>query len=272
MFICSGSEFLWGDPVKTTMTAVKNYLIDMDGVLISGEVVIPGADEFIQRLNAKKAKFLVLTNNPIYTPKDLAHNLQKLGLDIPAGLIFTSAMATANFLKKQRPNGTAFVIGESGLTTAIHDAGYIITEHDPDYVVLGETHAYSLESLTKGIRLILNGSRFIATNPDPSGPTAAGIVPACGAVAALIEKVTNVSPFFVGKPNPFMVRSALNFLGVHSEETVIIGDRMDTDIIGGVQNGMETILVLTGVTRPEQIERYPYIPTHVYNSVAEIEI
>jgi NagD protein len=248
------------------MKPMKNYLIDMDGVLISGELVIPGADQFIERLKTNHAKYLVLTNNPIYTPKDLAHNLQKLGLDIPAELIFTAALATANFLKKQRPNGTAFVIGESGLTTAIHDAGYIITEHDPDYVVLGETRAYSLESLTKGIRLILSGSRFVATNPDPSGPTASGIVPACGAVAALIEKVTGISPFFVGKPNPFMVRSALNYLGVHSEETVIIGDRMDTDIIGGAQNGMETILVL------EQIERFPYIPTHVYQSVAEIEI
>jgi NagD protein len=257
---------------QSKMKSIQNYLIDMDGVLISGEDVIPGADDFIHRLHSKNAKYLVLTNNPIYTPKDLAHNLQKLGLDIPAELIFTSAMATANFLNKQRPNGTAFVIGESGLTTAIHDAGYIITEHDPDYVVLGETHAYSLESLTKGIRLILRGSRFVATNPDPSGPTSAGIVPACGAVAALIEKVTNVSPFFVGKPNPFMVRSALNYLGVHSEETVIVGDRMDTDIIGGVQNGMETILVLTGVTRPEQIERFPYIPTQVYKSVAEIQI
>lgn len=253
-------------------TPIKNYLIDMDGVLISGNTVIPGAQQFIERLNLKKTKFLVLTNNPMYTPKDLAHNLQKLGLDIPAELIFTSALATASFLQMQRPNGTAFVIGESGLTSALHDIGYIITEHDPDYVILGETHSYSLEGLTKGIRLIMDGARFVATNPDPSGPTDAGIVPACGAVAALIEKVTGVSPFFVGKPNPLMVRTALNYLGLHSENTVIIGDRMDTDIIGGVQNGMESILVLTGVTRQEQIERYPYIPTYVYQSVAEIEI
>jgi NagD protein len=252
--------------------ATKHYLIDMDGVLVSGQTLIPGAEQFIEKLKARQAKFLVLTNNPLYTPKDLAHNLQRLGFDIPAELIFTSAMATASFLQKQRPNGTAFVIGESGLTSAIHSAGYIITEHEPDYVVLGETHAYSLESLTKGIRLILRGARFVATNPDPSGPSVDGIVPACGAVAALIEKVTGIAPFFVGKPNPLMVRTALNYLGVHSEDTVIVGDRMDTDIIGGVQNGMETILVLTGVTRPEDISRYPYIPFHVYNSVAEIEI
>jgi len=250
----------------------KNYLIDMDGVLISGDTTIPGASQFIERLNASHGKYLVLTNNPIYTPKDLAHNLQKMDLDISPELIFTSAMATAQFLQKQRPNGTAYVIGESGLTSSMHEAGYIITEHDPDYVVLGETSAFSLENLTKGIRLIIDGARFVATNPDPSGPTAMGIVPACGAVAAMIEKATGISPFFIGKPNPLMVRTALNYLGVHSEETIIVGDRMDTDIICGVQNGMDSILVLTGVTKPEQIERYSYIPTYVYNSVAEIGV
>jgi NagD protein len=254
------------------MEQINNYLIDMDGVLISGDTVIPGAIHFIERLNASQGKFLVLTNNPVYTAKDLAHNLQKMGLDIPPELIFTSAMATAQFLEKQRPNGTAYVIGESGLTSAMHEAGYIITEHDPDYVVLGETNAFSLENLTKGMRLIIDGARFVATNPDPSGPTEMGIVPACGAVAAMIEKATGVEPFFIGKPNPLMVRTALNYLGVHSEETIIVGDRMDTDIIGGVQNGMDSILVLTGVTKPEQIERYSYIPTYVYDSVAEIEV
>ena len=254
------------------MEFTRNFLIDMDGVLISGDTVISGAKLFVERLNASQAKYLVLTNNPIYTPKDLSHNLMKMGLDIPPELIFTSAMATAQFLQKQRPNGTAYVIGESGLTSAMHEAGYIITEHDPDYVVLGETNAFSLENLTKGIRLIIDGARFVATNPDPSGPTEAGIVPACGAVAAMLEKATGVSPFFVGKPNPLMVRTALNYLGVHSEETFIVGDRMDTDIIGGVQNSMDSILVLTGVTKPEEIERYSYIPTHVYDSVAEIEV
>jgi NagD protein len=254
------------------MESKNNYLIDMDGVLISGDMTIPGAVSFIERLNKGNIKYLVLTNNPIYTPKDLAHNLQKMGLDIPPELIFTSAMATAQFLEKQRPNGTAYVIGESGLTSAMHEAGYIITEHDPDYVVLGETSAFSLENLTKGIRLIIDGARFVATNPDPSGPTAMGIVPACGAVAAMVEKATGVEPFFIGKPNPLMVRTALNYLGVHSEETIIVGDRMDTDIIGGVQNGMDSILVLTGVTKHEQIERYSYIPTYVYDSVAEIEV
>lgn len=254
------------------MKPVKNYLIDMDGVLISGSTIIPGAVEFIERIRAQGSKLLVHTNNSLYTPKDLAHNLQILGLDIPAELIFTSAMATASFLQKQHPNGTAFVIGEVGLTSAIHDAGYIITAHNPDYVVLGETNTYSFDMLTRGIRLIMDGARFVATNPDPSGPTASGIVPACGAVAALIEKVTGKAPFFVGKPNPLMVRTALNYLGVHSENTIIIGDRMDTDIVSGVQNGMETILVLSGVTRQEEIDRFPYLPSHVYPSVADIEL
>ena len=165
------------------MEQITNFLVDMDGVLISGDTVIPGAVQFIEHLNASQGKYLVLTNNPVYTPKDLAHNLQKMGMEIPPELIFTSAMATAQFLQKQRPNGTAYVIGESGLTSSMHEAGYIITEHDPDYVVLGETSAFSLENLTKGIRLIIDGARFVATNPDPSGPTAMGIVPACGAVA-----------------------------------------------------------------------------------------
>lgn len=252
------------------MKTKVNYLIDMDGVLISGNTIIPSADQFIAKLKARDIKFVVLTNNPIYTPKDLSHNLQRIGLDIPAELIFTSSIATARFIKKQHPDGTAFVIGESGLTSAIHDVGYIITEHDPDYVVLGETLSYNIEILTKAIRLIMNGARFVATNPDPSGPSESGIVPACGAVAALIEKVTGVTPFFVGKPNPLMVRTALNYIGVHSEDTVMIGDRMDTDIIGGVQNGMQSILVLSGVTKREEISRYPYQPTYIYDSVADI--
>lgn len=250
---------------------IKNYLIDMDGVLISGKHIIPGADTFIERLNAKGLRFLVMTNNPMYTPRDLSHNLQVLGLEIPETQIFTSSMATARFLQSQRPNGTAFVIGESGLTTAIHDVGYVITEHNPDYVVLGETDNYNLDLITKAVRLVASGVRFIATNPDPSGPSERGIVPACGAMAALIERATGYAPFFIGKPNPLMVRTALNYLDVHSEETVIIGDRMDTDIVSGVESGMETILVLSGVTLREEVDRYPYIPTRIVESVADIE-
>jgi NagD protein len=249
----------------------KSYLIDMDGVLVSGRTLIPGADRFIEQLKARAVEYLVLTNNSIYTPRDLAHRLQAVGLDIPVERIFTSAMATARFLQSQKPNGTAFVIGESGLTEAIHSVGYIITDHDPDYVVLGETYSYNLALITKAIRLVADGARFIATNPDPAGPSEGGLVPACGAMAALIETASGISPFFVGKPNPWMMRSALNYLDVHSENTVMIGDRMDTDIVAGVESGMETILVLSGVTHRENVAHYPYQPTRIVESVAEIE-
>jgi len=254
------------------MKSIKNFIIDMDGVLITGSQIIPGADKFIARLEELGREYLVLTNNPMYTPRDLAHRLQSIGLEIPSRRIFTSAMATANFLHSQRPNGTAFVIGEAGLTQAIHEIGYVITDINPDYVVLGETAAYNYANITKAIRLIVAGARFIATNPDVSGPTEAGIVPGCGAMAALIENATGKAPFYVGKPNPFIMRAALNYLDVHSEDTVMIGDRMDTDVVAGVQSGMQTILVLSGITEREDVERYPYRPTWVVPSVAEIEL
>lgn len=250
----------------------KNYLIDMDGVLVSGKRLILGADKFIQKLTSKDIKFLVLTNNSIFTPIDLSHRLKTIGLGIEEKQIFTSAMATAYFMSVQKYQGRAFVIGESGLNVAIHEAGYIQTDVDPDFVVLGETHDYNFRQVTKAVRLISEGAHFIATNPDPVGPTEAGVVPACGAMAALIEKASGRSPFFCGKPNPFMIRSALNYLGVHSENTVMIGDRMDTDIVAGIQSGMETILVLSGVTSAKQIKEYPYQPFQIVKSVNEIEI
>ena len=255
---------------RLQLEGLKNYLIDMDGVLISGNTLIPGADAFIQRLRERKAKFLLLTNNSRHTPRDLAFNLQNMGLNIDSECIFNSAMATARFLQTQKPGGTAFVIGESGLTSALHEIGYFITEHNPDYFVLGETLNYNFDQISRAIRLVLNGARFIATNPDASGPTESGIVPACGAMAALIQTATGVAPFFVGKPNPLMMRSALNYLGVHSEDTFMVGDRMDTDMIAGVQTGLGTILVLSGVTRLENVSRYPYNPTYIVNSVADI--
>ncbi|HSR32030.1 MAG TPA: HAD-IIA family hydrolase [Anaerolineae bacterium] len=253
------------------MNAIKHFITDMDGVLVKGRQMIPGADRFIARLQELGREYLVLTNNSLYTPRDLSHRLHSIGLEIPIERLFTSAMATASFLQSQRPEGTAFVIGESGLTQTIHDIGYVITDIDPDYVVLGETEGYNYEIITKAVRLIQAGARFIATNPDVTGPTDAGIVPGCGAMAALIEKATGKAPFYVGKPNPLMMRSALNYLDVHSEDTAIVGDRMDTDVVSGVESGMKTILVLTGVTRREDIEHYPYCPTWVLDSVAEIE-
>lgn len=253
------------------MTHPKNYLIDMDGVLVRGSTIIPGADQFIQRLIDRQAQFLVLTNNPRYTPADLAHRLGTMGLQVPSERIFSSAMATARFLKSQKPGGTAFVLGESGLTSAIHGIGYVITDLNPDYVVLGEG-SFDLEQLTKAIRLVSSGAHFLATNPDPSGPGDGGLVPACGAMAAFIEKASGVTPYFVGKPNPLMMRTALNYLDVHSEDTIMIGDTMLTDIKGGVEAGLETILVLTGSTQAHDLARFPYQPTHVLESVADIVI
>ena len=250
----------------------KNFLIDMDGVLIHGKKLIPGADEFINSLKAKGIKFLILTNNSIYTPIDLAHRLQVTGLDVEKSQIFTSAMATASFMKLQKEKGNAFVIGESGLNVAIHNAGYILTPEKPDFVVLGETFDYNFHQVTKAVQLILEGARFLATNPDPTGPTDKGIAPACGAMAALIEKASGKSPFFLGKPNPFMIRASLNYLGVHSENTVMIGDRMDTDILSGIQSGMETILVMSGVTNLKMVDDFPYRPNQIVKSVADIEV
>jgi len=244
--------------------------MDMDGVLVHEEQAIPGADRFIRRLRETGTPFLVLTNNSIYTRRDLAARLAASGLDVPEESIWTSALATARFLEDQRPGGSAFVIGEAGLTTALHEAGYTLTERAPDYVVLGETRTYSLERITLAIRLIVNGARFIATNPDPTGPSPDGPTPATGSVAALISHATSVQPYFVGKPNPLMMRSALNAIDAHSETTAMIGDRMDTDVVSGLEAGLETVLVLTGVTTRAEAERFPYRASRIVESVADL--
>lgn len=244
--------------------------MDMDGVLVHEESAIPGADRFLARLRERETPFLVLTNNSIYTRRDLSARLRASGLDVPEESIWTSALATARFLQDQRPNGSAFVIGEAGLTTALHQVGYTLTERSPDYVVLGETRTWSFERITHAIRLVLDGARFIATNPDPTGPSLQGPLPATGSVAALISRATNVEPYFVGKPNPLMMRSALNAIDAHSETTAMIGDRMDTDVVSGIEAGLETILVLTGVTTREEAERFPFRASHVVGSVADL--
>ncbi len=246
------------------------YLMDMDGVLVHEEHLIPGAEKLIDELRAKEIRFLVLTNNSIYTPRDLRARLQRTGLDVPETSIWTSALATAMFLDSQRPEGSAFVIGEAGLTTALHEIGYVLTDSDPDYVVLGETRTYSFTAITTAIRLIEQGARFIATNPDATGPTRDGSLPATGSVAALIERATGQAPYFVGKPNPLMMRSALRSVGAHSESTLMIGDRMDTDVRSGLEAGLQTILVLTGISTPETAERFPYRPSRVIDSVADL--
>ena len=247
-----------------------SFLMDMDGVLVHEEHIIPGADEFIAELTRRRANFVVVTNNPIYTRRDLRARLLATGLDIPEDRIWTSALATAKFLHSQRPDGSAFVIGEVGLTTAMHEAGYVLTDRNPDYVVLGETRTYSFEAITTAIRLIEAGARFVATNPDATGPSRAGLLPAAGAVAALIEKATGKQPYFVGKPNPLMMRSALRAMGAHSESTVMIGDRMDTDVIAGLEAGMATILVLTGISTLASVEQYPFRPSLVIDSIADL--
>lgn len=246
------------------------WLSDMDGVLVHEGVPVPGAAEFLQALTASHKRFLVLTNNSIYTPRDLHFRLKSSGLDVPQEAIYTSALAMADFLRTQRPEGSAYVIGEAGLTTALHEINYILTDIEPDYVVLGETRSYSLGAITRAVRLVANGSRFIATNPDATGPSPEGIQPACGAVASLITKATGVEPYFVGKPNPWMMRNALNKVGGHSESTAMIGDRMDTDIVSGMEAGLETILVLSGLTTREQVERFPFQPHRITNSVADL--
>ncbi len=249
---------------------IETWLTDMDGVLVHEEDPIPGASDFIEALKASGKKFLVLTNNSIFTPRDLRARLLGSGIDVPEDAIWTSALATADFLSDQRPHGTAYVVGESGMTNALHDIGYVMTDRDPDYVVLGETRTYSFEAITRAIRLIESGARFIATNPDVSGPSPQGLLPATGSVAALISAATGRQPYYVGKPNPLMMRSALNRLEAHSETTVMIGDRMDTDIISGLEAGIRTVLVTTGSTSPAMIDTFPYRPTRVVDSIADL--
>jgi NagD protein len=254
----------------TERKPVETWLTDMDGVLVHEGVPVPGAQDFIQALEKAGRRYLVLTNNSIYTPRDLHARLQTSGIDVPAEAIWTSALATAQFLDNQRPNGTAYVIGEAGLTTALHEVGYTLTETSPDYVVLGETRTYSFTQITRAIRLVDGGARFIATNPDPIGPSTEGNLPACGAFAALITRATDVEPYFVGKPNPLMMRTALNTVGGHSETTAMIGDRMDTDVLCGMEAGLQTILVLTGVTQRETVDRFPYRPSRIVDSIADL--
>jgi NagD protein len=249
---------------------ITAWLTDMDGVLVHEGHVLPGAAELISKWQSAGTPFLVLTNNSIYTPRDLSARLRAGGLDVPEDRIWTSALATASFLHSQNPNGSAYVIGESGLTQALHDVGYTQTEINPDYVVLGETRNFNFENLTKAVRLINGGARFIATNPDPTGPSAEGVLPATGSVAALLTKATGKHPYIVGKPNPMMFRSAKRKIGAHSESTGMIGDRMDTDVVAGIEAGLHTVLVLTGIADQKEIEKYPFRPTEILNSVQDL--
>jgi len=255
--------------MTTARAPAECWLIDMDGVLVHEGHALPGASDFLARLVERGRRFLVLTNNSIFTPRDLSARLAHAGLQVPEESIWTSALATAAFLSSQQAGGAAYVIGEAGLTTALHEAGYTMTDIAPDYVVLGETRTISFTSITRAIRLVAAGARFIATNPDVTSPSAEGPLPATGSVAAMITKATGAQPYFVGKPNPMMFRSAMNRIGAHAESTVMIGDRMDTDVVAGIEAGLETLLVLTGSTRAADIARFPYRPTRVLESIAD---
>ena len=254
----------------TRRDEIECWLTDMDGVLVHENSPLPGAAELLRQWDDAGTPFLVLTNNSSYTPRDLSARLRASGLNVPEDRIWTSALATADFLRSQAPGGTAFVIGEVGLTTALHEAGFIMTETNPDYVVVGETRNYSFEAITKAIRLLLNGARFISTNPDATGPSADGPLPATGAISALITKATGMEPYVVGKPNPMMFRSAMNKIGAHSENTAMIGDRMDTDIVAGIEAGLHTILVMTGISDQAEIRRYPFRPDEILSGVHEL--
>ncbi|WP_406696021.1 HAD-IIA family hydrolase [Singulisphaera sp. Ch08] len=249
-----------------------SYIVDMDGVIYHGHRLIPGVLDFLEKLRRGGHKFLFLTNNSQWTPRDLCHRLGQLGVDVDESSFHTSALATADFLHQQKPGGTAYVIGGAGLTHALYSVGYTLTESKPDYVVVGDTRSYDFEKIERATRLIVGGARFVATNLDLTGPSEQGIQPACGALVAPIELATGRKPYFVGKPNPLMMRTALRKLEAHSADSFMVGDRMDTDILAGTEAGMRTILVLSGVSSRETVEQYPFRPTLIFENVGEIPV
>ncbi|VTS02611.1 TIGR01457 family HAD-type hydrolase [Tuwongella immobilis] len=249
---------------------VYGFLIDMDGVIYRGSELIPGSDRFIHELRTRNIPFRFLTNNSQRTRRDVAAKLSRMGIEVEEEHIFTCAMATARFLAQQKPNGTAFVIGEGGLLTALHENGYAVVDHDPDYVVVGEGRTFNLELVEAAVRMIMRGAKLIATNLDPNCPTQSGLRPGCGAMVAMLETATGTKAFSVGKPSPVMMRAARKELGLTTDETVMIGDTMETDILGGVQLGFHTVLVLSGGTSKEDLDGYTYRPKIVVESLAEL--
>ena len=252
------------------LRARKGFICDMDGVIYLGNQLLPGVAEFVNWLNENDKRFLFLTNSSERSPKELQQKLQRMGLDIGEEHFYTSALATAAFLKKQAPGCTAFVIGAPGLLNALYDVGVTMNDVDPDYLIVGETASYNYEVITKAVRLVLNGARLIATNSDLTGPTEFGIAPACRSLVAPIELATGKKAYFMGKPNPLMMRTGLQLLGVHSEEAAMVGDRMDTDVIAGMESGLATVLVLSGCTSRTDVNDYPYRPTYILNGVGDI--
>ncbi|MBP3313795.1 MAG: HAD family hydrolase [Oscillospiraceae bacterium] len=257
-------------PNKLNFNNIKGFLCDMDGVIYHGKEILPGVAEFIQWLHAEDKKYLFLTNNSSFTPRELRQKLLRMGLDVTEDHFYTSALATAEFLKRQNPGCSAYVIGEAGLSNALYDAGITMNEVDPDYVVVGEGKTYSLDTLNKAVDLVMKGAKLIGANPDVCGPVENGIVPACGALVAPIEIATGTKAYFCGKPNPLMMRTGLRLLGCHSAEAVMVGDRMDTDVISGLESGMSTVLVLSGVSTVETPKTFAYRPTVILNGVGDI--
>lgn len=246
------------------------FICDMDGVIYHGKRILPGVKDFVEWLQRENKKFLFLTNSSERSPRELRLRLQNMGLDVGEEHFYTSALATADFVASQAKQGTAYVIGQSGLLNALYEAGITFSDVDPEYVIVGETNNYAFDAIQKAVNLVLGGAKLIGTNPDISGPMENGIAPACRALVAPIEMVAARSAYFVGKPNPLMMRTGLKILGCNREETVIIGDRMDTDIIAGIESEIETVLVLSGVTSMETMKNFPYRPDYVLNGVGEI--
>ncbi len=248
----------------------SGFICDMDGVIYHGNKVLEGVPEFVNWLIDNNKKFVFLTNSPEKTPHELSMKLERMGLNVSPGHFYTSAMATAEFLSSQKPGCTAYVIGEAGLTKALYDHHIYMNDVNPDYVVVGETRTYSFEKIEKAIELVNKGAKLIGANPDITGPTERGIMPATGALIAPIEIATGKKAYFVGKPNPLMLRHGLKKLNCHSEEIAFIGDRMDTDIIAGIESNVDTVLVLSGVTSIEEIDKFPYRPKYILKGVCEL--
>lgn len=246
------------------------FICDMDGVIYHGNRLLPGVTQFVRRLQDDGKRYLFLTNSSERSPRELSQKLARLGLEVGEDHFYTSALATAAFLAAQKPGCSVYAIGDAGLLNALYELGMTMNDVNPDYVVMGESRSYGYEKIEKAIRLVMNGARLIGTNPDVSGPTEGGLAPACGALVAPVERATGRTAYFIGKPNPLMMRSALKRLGVRREDTVIIGDRMDTDIVAGIECEIETCLVLTGVTSREEVERFPYRPHYIVRGVDEL--
>lgn len=258
------------EEIKEKIRSKKGFISDMDGVIYHGNKLLPGVPEFVQWLKDEGKSFLFLTNSSERTPKELQEKMLRLGIDLDENVFYTSALATATFLATQKPKGTAYIIGEAGLISAMYNVGYSMNNVNPDYVIVGDTRSYSFEKIEQAVNLVLKGARLVGTNPDLTGPVEGGIIPATKALISPIELSTGKTAYYVGKPNPLMMRIALKKLGCMREDTIIIGDRMDTDIIAGIESGIDTLLVLTGISDRNTVKEFPYVPNYILEGVKDI--